>query len=66
MVKIEFLNNQANIYLFKFELYGFCGFTLRNIAIGQYHYTQKTNKNDFFLQNWGIAVLQNRQLTKKK
>ena len=37
IAKIVFLNKQANICWFKYELRGFYEFTLRNIAIGQYH-----------------------------
>ena len=37
-------NKQTNICWFKYELKGFNDFTLRNIAIGQYHIYRKQKK----------------------
>ena len=46
--KIIFLNKQTNICWFKYELRNFYDFTLRNIAIGQYHIYRKQMKNMLF------------------
>ena len=50
IAKIVFLNKQTNICWFKYKLRGFYDFTLRNIAIGQYHiYTEnRWKKNNAF------------------
>ena len=51
IAKIVFLNKHTNIW-FKYELRGFYDFTLRNIAIGQYHiYRKQMKKNAFFSKN---------------
>ena len=65
IAKIVFLNKQTSICRLKYELRGFYNFTLRNIAIGQYH-IQKTNENNAFIQKWGISVEQKWSLNKKK
>ena len=48
IVKIVFLNKQTYICWLKFEFRGFYDFTLRNIAIGQYHVYRTQMKNAFF------------------
>ena len=48
IAKIIFLNKQTNIVRFKYKLRGFYDFTLRNIAIGQYHLYRKQMKKCFF------------------
>ena len=48
MAKIVFLNKQTNVCWFKYDLTGFYNFTLRNIAISQYHIYRKQMKKCFF------------------
>ena len=51
IAKIVFLNKQTNICWFKYKLRGFYDFTLRNVAIGQYHIYRKQMKKILFLKN---------------
>ena len=60
IAKIVFLNKQINICWFRYESRGFYNFTLRNIAIGQYHIYRKQMKKCFSFQKWGISVQQKR------
>ena len=49
--KLVYLNKQTNVCWFKYEWTGFYDFTLRNIAIGQYHiYTKQMKIKCFFFK----------------
>ena len=49
--QIVFLNKQTNICWFKYKLREFYDFTLRNIAISQYHIYRKQTKKIHFSKN---------------
>ena len=60
IAKILFLNKQTDTCWFKYELRGFYNFTLKYIAIGQYHIYRKPIKY-FFSKNLAFLYRTNQE-----